>query len=134
MGVRPWTRGGLALVAAAAWCGAAAAQTPFIAGDLVIYRVGNGTDPLVNTGSPVFLDEYSPAGTLVRSIAMPTTASGANQPLVASGTATSEGLLSLSADGRFLTLTGYAPPQPSTVSLPTTASATVPRTVGRVDA
>ena len=39
--------------------------------NVFIYRVGNGTDALVNTGSPVFLDEYTPDGTLVRTIAMP---------------------------------------------------------------
>ena len=63
-----------------------ATAAPFTPGNLVIYRVGNGTDSLANTGSPVFLDEFSPAGTLVQSRPMPTTASGANRRLVASGT------------------------------------------------
>src|SRR5689334_11233008 len=69
--------------------------SPFAAGDLVIYRVGDGVSSLVSTGNAVFLDEYTPAGNLVQSIAMPTTASGANNPLIASGTATSEGMLTL---------------------------------------
>ena len=109
----------------------AAAFTP---GNLVIYRVGNGTGTLVNTGNPVFLDEYTPAGSFVQSIPMPTTVSGANKQLVASGTATSEGLLTLSTDNQYLVLTGYAADIPYTSSLPATASATVNRTVGRVDA
>ena len=51
----------------------------FTAGNLVIYRVGaTGTD-LAATGSPVFLDEYTPAGSLVQSVALPTTTSGAQR-------------------------------------------------------
>src|SRR4051812_11245398 len=76
-------------------------------GNVVVYRVGDGVTPLAVTGSPVFLDEFTPGGLLVQSIALPTTASGANRPLVASGTAQSEGLLTRSADGRFLVMTGY---------------------------
>src|SRR3954470_24005139 len=43
----------------------------FVGGDLVIYRVGDGTASLTNGGNPIFLDEYSPNGTLVQSIEMP---------------------------------------------------------------
>src|SRR4051812_12186609 len=81
---------------------------PFIPGDLVIYRVGTGTGSLVNTGNAVFVDEYTPTGTLVQSVAMPTTASGANKQLIASGTASSEGLLTRSVNAQFLLLAGYA--------------------------
>ena len=53
----------------------AAAFTP---GNLVVYRVSDGTALLTNTGNAVFLDEYSVAldGTalLVQSIPMPTAA------------------------------------------------------------
>ena len=108
----------------------AAALTP---GNIVIYRVGTGSGALGNTGNAVFLDEYTPAGALVQSIALPTAASGANKRLVASGTATSEGLLTRSADGQFLILTGYDAAIPTTGLAGTTAAA-VPRVVGRVDA
>src|SRR5262245_46582125 len=80
---------------------------PFVRGNLVVYRVGNGVDDLVNTGNPVFLDEYTPAGIYVQSIPLPTTPSGSNHRLIASGTATSEGLISRSSDGRYILLTGY---------------------------
>src|SRR5215470_7266685 len=63
------------------------APAAFTAGDVVIYRVGDGSGSLVNTGNAVFLDEYTPSGTLVQSVALPTTASGANKQLIASGTA-----------------------------------------------
>src|SRR4051794_24904673 len=82
---------------------AAPALTP---GDLVVYRIGTGAGALVNTGNPVFLDEFTPAGVLVQSIALPTSASGADQPLIASGTAASEGLLTRSADSQYIVLSG----------------------------
>jgi hypothetical protein len=107
-----------------------AALTP---GNVAIYRVGTGSGSLINTGNAVFIDEYTPAGVLVQSIAMPTTASGSNKPLIASGTATSEGLLTRSSDGQYLMLTGYGSTLPAAGSLAGTASATVNRVVGRVD-
>jgi hypothetical protein len=80
----------------------------FGATSVVIYRVGDGAAGLVNTGAAVFLDEYAPHGALIQSIAMPTTVEGDNKQLIASGTATSEGLITLSNDGQYLVLAGYA--------------------------
>jgi len=111
--------------------GAVAAQAaPFTAGDLAIYRVGDGTSALVNTGNAVFIDEYTKAGVLVQSIPVPTTASGSNKPLIASGTATSEGALSISPDGKYIAFTGYDRVLGQTGSLPGTASTVVPRVAG----
>lgn len=106
----------------------------FTPGNLVVYRVGAGAVNLVSTGSPVFLDEYSPAGALVQSIALPTVADGSNRPLVASGTSYSEGLLSRSADGHSLVVPGYDVPLGGAVALSSTSAASVPRVVGRVSA
>jgi len=106
---------------------------PFTPGNVVIYRVGAGTSGLVNTGAPVFLDEYTASGSFVQSIAMPTLASGANNPLIASGVATSEGLFTRSEDGRYLLATGYATTLGGTLSLSGTTGTAVPRVVGRVD-
>jgi hypothetical protein len=104
----------------------------FTAGDVVIYRVGDGVGSLANTGNAVFLDEYSPSGTLVQSIALPTTASGSNHQLIASGTATSEGLMTRSTDGAYLAVTGYGRDLGGSGSVVTTAAATVPRIVGLI--
>ena len=104
----------------------------FTPGNLVVYRVGSGTGSLVNTGNPVFLDEYTTTGTLVRSLAMPTTTSGSNFGLIANGTSTSEGMLTRSVDNRYLMVTGYA--STAATSLSGTAAGTVRRVVGRVDA
>src|SRR5262245_35223006 len=62
-----------------------AAITP---GDLVIYRVGDGSAALGTTATAVFLDEYTTAGSLVQSIAMPTSGAGM---FSAVGNATTEG-------------------------------------------
>lgn len=104
---------------------------PFGSGNLVVYRVGNGTTGLVNSGSPIFLDEYSPAGNLIQSIPLPT--SGANA-LIASGTATSEGLISRSGDGQYLAVTGYNRALGGSGSLVNTNSTTVNRAIALVGA
>ncbi|UVO55786.1 Calx-beta domain-containing protein [Sphingomonas sp. SUN039] len=105
----------------------------FTPGNIVIYRVGNGSAALSSAATAVFLDEYTPAGVLVQSIALPTADSGPNQTLTAAGSSTSEGMLTRSVDGRYLVLSGYdAAPGTATVS-GTTGSA-VNRVIGRVAA
>jgi len=100
----------------------------------VIYRVGDGVSLLSSTGSVVFLDEYATNGALVQSIQLPVTQSGGNYPFVSSGVATSEGGLSLSADGQYLLLQGYATNLSySGTSLASSLSTIVPRVVGRAD-
>jgi hypothetical protein len=99
-----------------------------------IYRVGDGVGTLANTGNPVFVDEFAADGTLVGSIAMPTVSNGANRPLVSSGTATAEGFITRSTDGRYLVLTGYGTTIPAASNIVASAAATTPRVIGRVDA
>lgn len=107
---------------------------PLTLGNVVVYRVGTGESGLLNSGAAVFLDEYTPGGLLVQSIAMPTTADGAQKQLIASGTATSEGLITRSGDGQYLMVTGYARDLGGTGSLASTTAPNVNRVVGRVDA
>ena len=105
----------------------------FTAGNIVVYRVGTGAAALSANATAVFLDEYTPAGALVQSIALPTADGGGNQMLTASGTATSEGLLTRSVDGQYLILTGYDAAT-GTASITGSASSTINRIIGRVDA
>lgn len=112
---------------------AVAPQAPFASGNLVVYRVGDGSAALGSGGTAVFLDEYTPSGTLVQSIPMPTAVNGANRRLVASGTATSEGFLSRSADGQYVVLAGYDAAV-GTASITGSASTAVNRVIGRVGA
>jgi hypothetical protein len=120
----------VAIVAAAAVTPSAALAGPITPGNLVVYRVGTGTGSLVNTGNAVFIDEYTTSGTLVQSIAMPTTVSGSNKQLIASGTASSEGMLTVSPNGQFVAVTGYASNTGAASSLSGTTSAAVNRSVG----
>lgn len=97
----------------------------------MIYRVGDGITAPVAAGSPVFLDEYTPTGTLVQSIPLPATGSGPF--LIANGTGFTEGAMSRSEDGRFLTLTGYNTAAPYTSSVSGSSATAVNRSVAIVD-
>jgi hypothetical protein len=110
---------------------AGAATPPFTPGNLVVYRVGTGAAALSSAATPVFLDELTTAGTAVGSVPLPTTVSGSQKALTSSGSATSEGLLTRSADGRYIVLTGYNAAV-GTASVASSASATVNRVIGRV--
>jgi hypothetical protein len=104
----------------------------------VVVRVGDGAAALSNASTAVFLEERNTSdGSLVVSaqnpLALPIAASGSNQPLTMSGTATSEGGLSLSQDGKYLVLAGYAA-APGVGSISSSNSAMTNRVVGRVDA
>ena len=112
---------------------ATATASDMTPGDLLIYRVGDGSTSLSSAGDPVFLDEYTPSGTLVQSFAAPTAPSGANYALFASGKATSEGMLTLSSDGRYVTFTGYASLS-GAGSLASSSATDINRIVGLIDA
>ncbi|HXP29438.1 MAG TPA: hypothetical protein VN804_06755, partial [Solirubrobacteraceae bacterium] len=120
--------GALALVAVAQ-----AQATSLTPGDVVVYRVGTGTGALSSGAFPVFLDEYAPNGTLVESVALPTSTSGSNKPLVASGSGSSEGLLTLSGNGEYLMESGYDAAV-GTAKISETADTSDPRVIGRVSA
>ncbi len=104
----------------------------FTAGNIVVYRVGDGAAGLTSAAAAVFLDEYTPAGALVQSIALPTAVSGSNRRLTSSGTATNEGMLTRSADGLYIALTGYDA-NVGTLAVAGTTSTAVNRVIGRAD-
>ena len=110
---------------------------PFTPGNLAVYRVGDGTQAPTANGNSVFIDEYTPAGVLVQSIAMPTTQNGAQRQLIASGMGSNsapEGLITLSPNANFLMVTGYGVNLGGSTSLVTTNSTAVPRVIGRINA
>ena len=123
---------GVALAAALALTAAGSAfAAPFTQGDLVVLRLGTGAAPLTSAGTAEFLDEYTTTGTLVQTIALPTAASGSNLPIVDSGTAGSDGALTLSQNGAYLTLGGYNA-APGTASI--SSAAGINRGVAVIDA
>ncbi|TAG50188.1 MAG: Ig-like domain repeat protein [Betaproteobacteria bacterium] len=92
---------------------AAAALT---SGNVVVYRTGGSLNPataagsaLATFGNPVFLDEYTPAGGYVQSLAMPIGVVGSNQPLFGgarSANNAQEGFLTRSANKFCLAVPG----------------------------
>ncbi len=108
------------------------AQVPFTFGNVVVVRVGDGTAALGTASAPCFLDEITPAGTLVQTIALPTIASGANLPFSSSGSVNSEGFLNVSQNGLSLMVGGYGT-APGTAGVAKTDSTVVPRVIAVVD-
>lgn len=106
---------------------------PFTPGNIVVARVGDGTSALTSAATAVFLDEYTPGGTLVQTIDLPTAAGATSRILTASGNATSELGLTRSVDGRYLVLAGYSAP-PGTTGVVTSQSTDVARVIGRIAA
>lgn len=103
----------------------AAAQTPFVAGNYVVVRVGDGTTTLSSSSAATTLIEFTPTGTLVRTLALPIADAGTTLAFTETGSSTSDANLTRSADGRYLVLTGYnAAPGVATVASGTQASAT----------
>jgi hypothetical protein len=121
------------VLAAASLISGASASAAFVAGNLVVDRLGDGTQTLANTGNTQIIDQYTPTGTLVNSTSIPD--SGASS-LITSGTATSEGELSRSADGSALVLVGYNTNRPAASSVSgtsTSGGSAVLRAVGSLD-
>lgn len=104
----------------------------FSSGNLIVFRVGDGSAALTNAATPIFLDVYTPAGALVQSIAVPTSVSGLNRAVTCAGTSTSEGLMTRSVDGQYILFAGYDA-APGTAAVAATTAATVNRIVARLD-
>ena len=111
---------------------AASNAAPITPGNLVLTRVGDGAAALTSAATAVFLDEYTTAGVLVQSIAVPTSVSGANFALTVAGTSTSEGGITISPNGQFVTFAGYNAAA-GTAGITATTSAANVRVVGILD-
>lgn len=115
-------------------CGAAAARaTSFTPGDVVVERDGNG-EALSSAAAPVSLEEFGPLGAFAESIALPTAVNEGgtgNKPFSDSGGATSDGGLTLSANGGCLVTVGIDA-KPGTAHVLETKDTTNPRVVAVV--
>jgi hypothetical protein len=110
---------------------AAYSALQFVAGNLAVLRVGDGVESLSSKGNSVFIDQFSTNGALCNSIAVPDNASNS---LVISGSASSEGGLTLSGDGRLLLLAGYRVALTNSASsLSGATAAAVPRVLAVLD-
>jgi hypothetical protein len=97
---------------------------------LAVLQVGDGSGALTSGSTALFIDEFRMSGSLVQTIGIPTT--GGTQ-LTCSGTASSEGALTLSSDGSVLTFAGYAA-SPGVSAIAGTSAATYSRAVGVISA
>ena len=102
----------------------------FGGGNLVVVQDGAGSVALSGAATAAFLDEFTTAGAVAQpAIPLPTAVSGANKILTLAGSSTSEGFLTLSADGQYLTVGGYN----QVVGTATPNTLIGNRTVARVD-
>lgn len=107
----------------------------FTPGNFVVVRIGSGAAVLAaGEAQPVFVDEYSPCGDLVRSIPMPVVVSGSNKRLTLpiSTSDYTEGYISLSQDGTKLALAGYDA-DPGTAAVSAATATAVKRVIAIVD-
>ena len=102
------------------------------ANQVAVVRVGDGQAALTSAATAVFVDVFDTnSGALLRTLTMPTAATGNNQPFAISGTSTTEGALNLAESNTKLVFGGYAAaPGLATVSSSTTTS----RVVATIDA
>jgi hypothetical protein len=113
------------------WSGAA----PTCDATVFVVRVGDGSASLSSAATALFVEERSSVdGSLVRTLTIPATGTGA---LTQSGSATSEGWINRSTDGRYVVFPGYAA-DAGTASIAgttnlSTDAAPVNRGVGRID-
>lgn len=101
----------------------------FTAGNLVVYQIGDGSGTLTSAATAIFLKEVTTAGVSGITVNMPT--SGGTR-LTSSGSATSDGQITRSADGQYLVIAGYDAAL-GTASVTGTASSSVNRVINIVD-
>jgi hypothetical protein len=111
---------------------AAAATQQFFPGNLAVLRIGDGVESLSSHGNSVFVDQFKTNGAFLGSVAIPANDTNA---LIISGSASSEGALTRSPDGRLLVLAGYhLALSNSSASLAGSSALNVPRALGALDA
>jgi hypothetical protein len=103
-----------------------ASHAQYTPGNLVVVQVGDGAVSSSNTATTMLL-EYTPSGVLQSTIRL--NAVGSNK-LTNTANGNSEGMMTLSADGRYLLTTGYDAVIGTAAS--SALAATVPRTVARI--
>ncbi len=123
----------LALLAVAvAWMGGST-NAQFAPGNVTVLRVGDGSAALNNTGTAVFLDQYNSttAGQTSPNFTVNLPTTGALR-LVNSGSATSEGQITLGGGGSLITVVGYDAAV-GAAGVAGSTSATNPRVLNTVD-
>ncbi len=100
----------------------------FTNGNIVVLQMGDGVATLSSSSAPVSLKEYTKTGSLVQTIALPS--SGSSPRFTVTGNSGSEGHLARSADGKYLTIAGYD----TVAGVSSFAVAATKRLIARIDA
>jgi len=109
----------------------ASSRTTLFSTNLVVLRLGDGAQTLINSGNTLFLDQFTSAGSYLSTMFIPDQGASA---LLISGVASSEGYMTRSADGRILAIGGYNTNRAAlTSSLSSSTAAAVPRAIGAID-
>jgi hypothetical protein len=114
------------------WSGAA----PTCEATIFVVRAGDGAAALRSAAAAVYVEERSTVdGSVIRTITLPATG-GAQNALTQSGSATTEGHINRSTDGRYVVVAGYAA-DAGTAGIANTANLSsgpaTNRVVGRID-
>ena len=128
----------------AAVCAMMAAKAQLTPGNLVIYRVGDGSAKLAAKATPVFLDEHlitpttiiTKSSPKVQSIALPATSGTApagNFLLTAIGNTSTEGFITRSVDGNYLIFSGYNAGTDTSSQKPANLLNTTARVIGTIN-
>ena len=108
------------------------ASNPFTPGNLIVYRSGDSVNVITGTtAGAIYLSEYTTGGSLVQVKRVSKNASGVNS-IYCSSASTSEGQMTLNANGTNLVLPGYYTTL-ATASISTSTSAAINRVVALVD-
>ena len=90
-------------------CNAAGSCVPALFSVVVLTSLDGGMIPNNTTGLPVSIQEYTLGGTPMGApVALPQVASGSQQPITIMGNDITEGDLTTSVNGRYLSMTGWA--------------------------
>ncbi len=108
------------------------AQAQFTSGNVAILRLGDSLATLANTGANLAIDQFTLTGGYVNTTFIPRGAS--SNAVSLSGTATSEGMLTLAGNGNALVFAAYKTAAPFTSSLSASTSAAVNRAIVSVNA
>jgi hypothetical protein len=115
---------GATLLVSASWA-------QFTAGNLAVSVIGDGAAALSSAAAQVKVQEYTVGGIAGFSVVLPNLGSSPKR-LTTSGTATSEGFLTRSVDGNYLTIQGYDADK-GTASVVSSTTPGTQRVVGCID-
>lgn len=99
-----------------------------------VLRVGNGLAALTSAGAPVYLEQrdINDGAPVDAPGPLPMVRIGTQLPFTLSGTGTTEGGMSRTANGRYVVFAGFGAP-PGTENVASSPSTTVPRVIARAD-